>query len=53
MSFECPVLSFAETYKNILDISYLLHLQHLQYKKVLYLTVLFIPDHLKLCENSF
>ena len=28
MSFECPVLSFVEIYKNILDISYLLYLQY-------------------------
>ena len=48
MSFECPVLSFVEIYKNILDIRYLLHLQ---YKIALYLIVLLIPDHLKVCKN--
>ena len=48
MSFECPVLSFVEIYKNILDISYLLYLQ---YKIVLYLIVLLIPDHVKFCKN--
>ena len=48
MSFECPVLSLVEIYKNILDISYLLYLQ---YKIVLYLIVLLIPDHLKVCKK--
>ena len=48
MSFECPVLSFVEIYKNILDLSYLLYLQ---YKRVFYVIVLFVPDQVKFCKN--